>query len=342
MNTTYLDMILGKSVTHTPVWFMRQAGRSQAEYRRVKEGRSLFDIVRAPELCAYVTELPVREYGVDAAILYNDIMTPLLPMGVNVEIKAGIGPIIENPIKAMADIERLQAFNPAEALPFIGETIQELTSKRLSVPLIGFCGAPFTLASYMIEGGPSKNYIKTRRMLLGCSDMWDCLMTKLTDMSIAYVLYQIENGAHAIQIFDSWIGIVGTGEYLKQIFPHMKRMVQAIKAKYPHIPVTMFGVGTTHLLPLWKDLPIDVIGIDWRCSWQLAAHMGITKAIQGNLDPIYLFTDWDILKKEIDRIIAHGQVHGKHIFNLGHGVLPETDPNVIKKVISYVQTATAR
>lgn len=341
MNRTYLDMIARKPVSHTPVWFMRQAGRSQAEYRRVKEGRTLFDIVREPELCAFVTKLPVDEYGVDAAILYNDIMTPLLPMGVDVEIKSGIGPIIANPICQKGDIESLRLFNPKEELPFMETTIHILT-EELDVPLIGFCGAPFTLASYMIEGGPSKTYMKTRQMLLGNPELWDALMEKLTTMSIDYLMYQIDAGASAIQIFDSWIGVVSAEVYCARIFPFMCRLINALHEKHPNVPVTMFGVGTTHLLPIWKELPINVIGIDWRCSWALAKHMGIKKTIQGNLDPLYLFSDWSILKAEIDRILAYGKAHGSHIFNLGHGVLPETNPDILKRVVDYVHEVTSR
>ena len=340
MNRTYLQMISGESTAHTPVWFMRQAGRSQVKYREIKNGRTLFDIVREPELCAYVTKLPVDEYDVDAAILYNDIMTPLLPMGVDVEIQSGIGPVIANPIRTRHDIDQLRGFDMAEELPFMGETIRLLTQEQLTVPLIGFCGAPFTLASYMIEGGPSKNYIKTRQMLLGEQELWDYLMTKLTDMSIDYLLYQIKSGANAIQIFDSWIGIVGTEVYHYRIFPHMCRLIDALHRQYPHVPITIFGVGTTHLLPVWKELPIDVIGIDWRCSWQLAKHMGIQQTIQGNLDPLYLFSEWSILKAEIDRILMHGKLHGRHIFNLGHGILPDTNPDVIKRVVAYVHEAS--
>lgn len=342
MNETYLQTIAGEKTSYTPVWFMRQAGRSQAEYRRVKEGRTLFDIVRTPELCAYVTELPVREYDMDAAILYNDIMTPLLYMGVDVTIKSGIGPVIGNPIRSKAEVDALKPLRPEESMPFVGETIELLVKEKLQVPLIGFCGAPFTLASYMIEGGPSKNYTKTRQMLLGEPELWDQFMKKLTDMSIAYTLYQVKSGAKAIQIFDSWIGVVGTEVYYQRIFPYMKRILDAIHSAYPHTPVTMFGVGTIHLLPLWKELPIDVIGIDWRCSWDLVKHMGIEQTVQGNLDPLYLFTDWSILKPEIDRILDLGSRHGRHIFNLGHGILPETNPEVIKKVVAYVHERSGR
>lgn len=198
MNTAYLDMIQGKNPGVTPVWYMRQAGRSQAEYRKIKEKYSLFEITKEPELCARVTELPVKEYGVDAAILYKDIMSPMVAMNVNVELKAGVGPVFSTPIRSMADVEALDSFDPTK-VEYIGKTITLLTSGMLDVPLIGFCGAPFTIASYLIEGGPTKNYNKTRGMLIGAPHVWNALMTKLADMSIAYLSMQAEAGANALQ-----------------------------------------------------------------------------------------------------------------------------------------------
>lgn len=342
MNETYLQIIRGEHTPYTPVWFMRQAGRSQAEYRRIKKSYSLFEITRQPELCAYITKLPVDEYGVDAAILYKDIMTPLAPMGVNVEIKSGIGPVIADPIRTAADIERLRPLQVEQDLPYMTETIRILTSGMLHVPLIGFAGAPFTLASYLIEGGPSKNYNKTRRMLVARPDLWDQLMQVLSDMTITYLSAQADAGANALQIFDSWVGAVSADKYRLRIFPHMKRIVASLKEQHPDVPVTMFGVGTYHLLPLWAQLPVDVIGLDWRCHPSEAKGLGITQTIQGNLDPAYLFADWSIIKGEIDRILEAGREHGRHIFNLGHGVVPDADPEVLKRIVAYVHEKSAR
>ncbi|KAF1683879.1 uroporphyrinogen decarboxylase [Veillonella sp. R32] len=341
MNMTYLQTIRGEETTHCPVWFMRQAGRSQAEYRRIKEKYSLFEITQQPELCAYITRLPVEEYNVDAAILYKDIMTPLVPIGVDVELKPGIGPVIGNPIRTAADIAALRALDMAESLPHVLETIRLLTEEQLEVPLIGFGGAPFTLASYMLEGGPSKTYQKTRQMLVARPDLWDALMAKLTAMSIVYLGAQIEAGASAIQIFDSWVGAVSAREYEARIYPFMKDLITSLKAQYPTTPITMFGVGTYHLLPLWRTLSLDVIGLDWRCSIEEAQAMGITQAVQGNLDPAYLFADWTTIQREIDRILAAGKAHGKHIFNLGHGVVPEANPEVLKRIVTYVHEVTS-
>ncbi|MDU6914149.1 MAG: uroporphyrinogen decarboxylase [Veillonella sp.] len=302
MNTAYLDMIQGKNPGVTPVWYMRQAGRSQAEYRKIKEKYSLFEITKEPELCARVTELPVKEYGVDAAILYKDIMSPMVAMNVNVELKAGVGPVFSTPIRSMADVEALDSFDPTK-VEYIGKTITLLTSGMLDVPLIGFCGAPFTIASYLIEGGPTKNYNKTRGMLIGAPHVWNALMTKLADMSIAYLSMQAEAGANALQIFDSWVGAVNADQYKQGIYPHMER---------------------------------DVIALDWRSSIVMANERGVTQTVQGNLDPAYLFGDEKTLAHEVDRILLEGVRYGRHIFNLGHGVFPEADPQKLHWLTDYV------
>ena len=335
MNTAYLDMIQGKNPGVTPVWYMRQAGRSQAEYRKIKEKYTLFEITKEPELCARVTELPVKEYGVDAAILYKDIMSPMVAMNVNVELKAGVGPVFSTPIRSMADIDKLEAFDPTK-VDYIAKTITLLTSGMLDVPLIGFCGAPFTIASYLIEGGPTKNYKKTRGMLIGAPDVWDALMTKLADMSIAYLSMQAEAGANALQIFDSWVGAVNADQYKQGIYPHMERIIKTVKAKYPHLPMAMNGVGTDHLVSIWSHLPLDVIALDWRSSIVMANERGVTQTVQGNLDPAYLFGDEKTLAHEVDRILLEGIRYGRHIFNLGHGVFPEADPQKLHWLTDYV------
>ncbi len=310
MNTAYLDMIQGKNPGVTPVWYMRQAGRSQAEYRKIKEKYTLFEITKEPELCARVTELPVKEYGVDAAILYKDIMSPMVAMNVNVELKAGVGPVFSTPIRSMADVDKLETFDPTK-VDYIAKTITLLTSGMLDVPLIGFCGAPFTIASYLIEGGPTKNYNKTRGMLIGAPDMWNALMTKLADMSIAYLSMQAEAGANALQIFDSWVGAVNADQYKQGIYPHMERIIKTVKAKYPHLPMAMNGVGTDHLVSIWSHLPLDVIALDWRSSIVMANERGVTQTVQGNLDPAYLFGDEKTLAREVDRILLDGVRYGR-------------------------------
>ena len=335
LNTAYLDMIQGKNPGVTPVWYMRQAGRSQAEYRKIKEKYTLFEITKEPELCARVTELPVKEYGVDAAILYKDIMSPMVGMNVNVELKAGVGPVFNTPIRSMADVDTLDTFDPTK-VDYIGKTIRLLTSGMLDVPLIGFCGAPFTIASYLIEGGPTKNYNKTRGMLIGAPNVWNALMTKLADMSIEYLSMQAESGANALQIFDSWVGAVNADQYKQGIYPHMERIIKTVKERYPHLPMAMNGVGTDHLVSIWSHLPLDVIALDWRSSIVMANERGVTQTVQGNLDPAYLFADEKTLAHEVDRILLDGVRYGRHIFNLGHGVFPEADPKKLHWLTDYV------
>ncbi|WP_251424042.1 uroporphyrinogen decarboxylase [Veillonella agrestimuris] len=335
MNTAYLDMIQGKNPGVTPVWYMRQAGRSQAAYRKIKEKYTLFEITKIPELCAQVTELPVKEYGVDAAILYKDIMSPMVAIGINVDIKPGIGPVFETPIARIEDVERLQPFDPSK-VDYIAKTISLLTTEVLDVPLIGFCGAPFTIASYLVEGGPTKNYNKTRGLMVGQSDVWHTLMEKLATMSIDYLSMQAEAGANALQIFDSWVGAVNEEQYKQYIFPHMERIISTVKERFPSLPLAMNGVGTSHLVSTWAQLPLDVVALDWRSSIGDAKTNGITQTVQGNLDPAYLLADTSVIAQEVDRILEEGVQHGKHVFNLGHGVFPEADPEKLKWLTHYI------
>ena len=341
-NDTFLKAARGEKVSHTPVWYMRQAGRSQPEYRKLKEKYSLFEITHQPEICAYVTRLPVEQYDVDAAILYKDIMSPLPPIGVDVEIKSGIGPVIDNPIRSKADIEKLGEIHPEEDVPYILETIKILTKEQLTVPLIGFAGAPFTLASYMIEGGPSKNYHKTKSLMHSDPKAWSMLMDKLSDMTIAYVKAQIQAGASAIQIFDSWVGNLNVPDYRTYIKPTMERIFTELRKE--NVPLILFGVGASHLVLEWHDLPVDVVGLDWRLSIKEARELGITKTVQGNLDPSLLTTNWDIIEKRAKAIIDQGVETGKsnHIFNLGHGVFPEVEPKTLKKLTQFVHEYSAK
>ncbi|MBB2508212.1 Uroporphyrinogen decarboxylase [Staphylococcus cohnii subsp. cohnii] len=340
-NNTILDMIKGKEVKHTPVWFMRQAGRSQPEYRKLKEQYSLFEITHQPELCAYVTHLPVDNYNTDAAVLYKDIMTPLQPIGVDVEIKSGIGPVIHNPIKTIQDVEKLGEIDPKRDVPYVLDTIKLLTEEKLNVPLIGFTGAPFTLASYMIEGGPSKNYNFTKAMMYSDEATWFALMDHLVDMSITYTTAQIEAGAEIIQVFDSWVGALNVHDYRYYIKPAMKKLINGIKAKYD-VPVILFGVGASHLVHEWNDLPIDVLGLDWRLSIKEANDLNITKTLQGNLDPSLLLAPWEVIEARLKPILDQGLAHGKHIFNLGHGVFPQVKPETLKRITTFVHEYTQR
>ncbi|WP_141653485.1 uroporphyrinogen decarboxylase [Anoxybacillus suryakundensis] len=340
-NDTFLRACRGEATEYVPVWYMRQAGRSQPEYRALKEKYSLFEITHQPELCAYVTRLPVEQYNVDAAILYKDIMSPLPAIGVDVDIKAGIGPVIDNPIRSLADVERLGEIDPESDVPYVLETIRLLTKEQLTVPLIGFSGAPFTLASYMIEGGPSKNYNKTKAFMYAEPKAWFALMDKLADMTIRYVKAQIRAGASAIQIFDSWVGAVNVADYRYFIKPTMERIFTALRDE--NVPLIMFGVGASHLAKEWHDLPLDVVGLDWRLSIREAREMGLTKALQGNLDPAVLLAPWEVIEERVKQILDEGMAHeGGYVFNLGHGIFPQIKPETLKRLTAFIHDYSAK
>ncbi|MGP4106608.1 uroporphyrinogen decarboxylase [Virgibacillus sp. L01] len=340
INDTILKAYRGEKTDYIPTWFMRQAGRSQKEYRELKEKYSLFEITHQPELCAYVTRLPVEHYGTDAAILYKDIMSPLPALGVEVEIKSGIGPVIHNPVKSFQDVENLGAINPKTDVPYVLDTIRLLSEEQLEVPLIGFSGAPFTLASYMIEGGPSKNYAKTKAFMYRQPEVWFALMDKLADMTITYVKAQVEAGAKAIQIFDSWVGALNAADYRVYIKPVMNRIFTALQEE--NVPLIIFGVGARHLLMEWNDLPVDVIGLDWRTSITEAREMGVTKVMQGNLDPAVLLSDWQTIESKTKGILDEAIMQEGHVFNLGHGVTPDINPETLRKLTELIHSYSQR
>ncbi|WP_412898755.1 uroporphyrinogen decarboxylase [Bacillus sp. 1P02SD] len=333
-NDTLLRAARGEKTGHVPVWYMRQAGRSQPEYRKIKEKYGLFEITHQPELCAYVTRLPVEQYDVDAAILYKDIMSPLPALGVDVEIKAGVGPVISNPIRSVKDVEKLGEIHPEEDVPYVLDTIKLLTTEQLSVPLIGFAGAPFTLASYMIEGGPSKNYNKTKAFMYAEPDAWFALMDKLAEMTITYVKSQIAAGVKAVQIFDSWVGALNVADYRHFIKPVMHRIFSALREE--NVPLIMFGVGASHLALEWNDLPLDVVGLDWRLPIMKARELGVTKAVQGNLDPAILLAPWEVIEEKAKEILDQGMQQPGYIFNLGHGVFPDVKPETLKRLTTFI------
>lgn len=339
INDTFLKAARGEKTDFVPVWYMRQAGRSQPEYRAIKEKYSLFEITHQPELCAYVTKLPVDQYNNDAAILYKDIMSPLPSLGVEVEIKSGVGPVISNPIRSVADVEKLGEINPEEDVPYVLETIKLLTQEQLTVPLIGFSGAPFTLASYMIEGGPSKNYNKTKAFMHAEPKAWFALMDKLSEMIITYVKAQINAGAKAIQIFDSWVGALNVEDYRLFIKPTMNRIFATLREE--NVPLIMFGVGASHLAMEWHDLPLDVVGLDWRLPIAEARERGITKAVQGNLDPAILLAPWEVIEEKTKAILDQGMAQPGFIFNLGHGVFPDVKPDTLRRLTAFVHEYSA-
>ncbi|WP_026672474.1 uroporphyrinogen decarboxylase [Alkalihalobacterium bogoriense] len=338
-NDNFLKACRKEETSHVPVWYMRQAGRSQPEYREIKEKYSLFEITHQPELCAYVTKLPVDQYNNDAAILYKDIMTPLPAIGVDVEIKTGIGPVIDEPIRSLADVEKLGTINPKEDVPYVLDTIK-LLREQLTVPLISFSGAPFTLASYMIEGGPSKNYNKTKAFMYAEPKAWHLLMDKLGDMTITYVKEQIKAGAQAIQIFDSWVGTLNVADYRLFVKPIMTRIFSELQKE--GVPLIMFGVGASHLVQEWHELDLNVVGLDWRLPIREARAKGVHKTVQGNLDPAILLAPWEVIEERTKEILDAGMETPGFIFNLGHGVFPEVNPDTLKKLTAFVHEYTAK
>ncbi len=324
-------------VERTPVWFMRQAGRSLPQYREIRKAYGLFDVVRRPELCAEVTLQPVEAHGVDAAVMFTDIMFPVLGMGVDVELVENVGPVVAEPIVSAADVERLQVSSPEESAPFILEAVrlvrEQLAPERA---VIGFCGGPFTVAGYLIEGKPSREFAKVKALMYGEPDVWHALCDKLADQFALYVAGKVRAGADVIQVFDSWVGALSVDDYEEFVAPYSARILAAVD-----VPTIHFGTGTTHLLPAMASAGGDVIGLDWRVpldrGWELA---GKNRGVQGNLDPAVLLGPWERIEAATRAILERAGGRSGHVFNLGHGVPPETDPAVLRHLTEYVQEAT--
>ena len=332
-NDNFLKACRKEAVSHTPVWFMRQAGRYQPEYRAIREKYSLIEICKHPDVCTEVTLLPVEQLGVDAAILFSDITLPLGPMGIPFDIVEGVGPVIHEPIRTAEDVKRVKPFSAEEGLPYVGETIR-LLKKALNVPLIGFVGAPFTLASYMIEGGPSKNFSKTKSFMYHEPAAWHQLMDILSTNMAAYLRYQVQNGAAATQVFDSWVGQLGQEDYREYVYPHMQKLFASIADL--NVPMIHFGVITGHLLSMMKDCGSTVVGLDWRVrvdeAWK---GLNYEVAVQGNLDPAAILAPMPIIEQKCRHILEQVDRPG-FIFNLGHGIMPATDGDVLKRITDYV------
>lgn len=327
-------------VDHTPVWFMRQAGRSLPEYRKVREGIPMLESCRRPELVAEITLQPVRRHGVDAAIFFSDIVVPLAAVGVDLDIKPGVGPVVAEPFRTRADLDRLPELT-AEHVPYITEAVQILTGELGATPLIGFAGAPFTLASYLVEGGPSRNHEHTKALMYGDPQLWDDLCARLAQISGTFLRVQAEAGASAVQLFDSWVGALARTDYQRFVQPHSAAALGAVADL--SVPTIHFGVGTGELLPLMGAAGADVVGVDFRLSLTDAlSRLGGHYAVQGNLDPALLFAPWEPLEVKVREIVEQGRQAPGHIFNLGHGVLPETDPDVLTRVTELVHEISAR
>ena len=311
---------------------MRQAGRSLPEYRVIRDKHPMLEMCRTPELAVEVTLQPVRRLGVDAAVLFSDIVVPLQGMGVELEIKPGVGPVIEHPIRTMADVERLRPLQPDQDVPFVLETIRALV-EELDVPLIGFGGAPFTLASYLIEGGPSKDHASTKTLMHSSPEVWSALMSRLADSMLTYLRAQVDAGASAIQLFDSWAGALSPDDYRDHALPASERILAGLEGT--GVPRIHFGVVTGELLELMRSAGADVMGIDWRVPLDEARKRLPGAPVQGNLDPTSVLAPWDVTRDHAERVLVRGGGRG-HIFNLGHGVLPQTDPDRLKKLVDLV------
>jgi len=336
----FLAACRGQAVPRTPVWFMRQAGRSLPEYRAVRGPGSILDAIAQPELAAEISLQPVRRYGVDAAILYSDIVVPVAAIGFGVDVAPGTGPVVAEPFRAEADLARLRPLEPELDTPYVLETIRLLV-KELAVPLIGFAGAPFTVASYLVEGRPSRTYEHTKALMYGDERLWHLLLDRLADLSIASLRSQVDAGAQAVQLFDSWAGALSRPDYDRYVLPHSTKVLAGVADL--GTPRIHFGVGTGELLGSMAGAGADVVGVDWHVALDDArTRLGDDVAVQGNLDPVAVLCGWDVTRVQADAVLAANAGRVGHIFNLGHGVLPETDPGVLAQLVEHVHEVTAR
>ncbi|MFC6086044.1 uroporphyrinogen decarboxylase [Sphaerisporangium aureirubrum] len=321
-------------VPHTPVWYMRQAGRSLPEYRALRADVPMLEACATPDLIVEITMQPVRRYGVDAAIFFSDIVVPLKAIGVDLDIKPGVGPVVDTPIRDEAALRVLRPLTPDD-VPYVTEAVQSLVKELGPTPLIGFAGAPFTLASYLIEGGPSKNHDHTKAMMYGEPALWHALMERLTVITLSYLRLQAEAGASALQLFDSWVGAVAPADYREFVLPYTSRLFAGLADL--NVPRIHFGVGTGELLGLLGEAGADVVGVDWRVPLDEAARrVGPGKALQGNLDPAVLLAPWDVAERRARDVLARGRAAEGHVFNLGHGVLPTTDPDQLARLTGLI------
>ncbi|MEI8239898.1 MAG: uroporphyrinogen decarboxylase [Actinomycetota bacterium] len=345
----FLDAAAGRPAAHTPVWFMRQAGRHLPEYRALRGEGSILDAIKQVDLSVELTLQPVRRYGVDAAVLYSDIVVPAHAIGFGIDVAPGTGPVCAQPFRTEADLARLRAFEPEADTPYVLDTVRTLAAELPpEVPLLAFAGAPFTVASYLVEGRPSRTYEHTKRMLYTAPALWQSLMERLVQHAVASIASQLANGAKAFQLFDSWAGTLSRSDYDRFVLPHSRAVFTQLRALHPDAPGIHYGVGCDHLLESMLAAGTSVLGLDWRTPIsQARARMGADLVVQGNLDPVLALAGAEpaLVGTDAvldDNVLPDGSRHPGHIFNLGHGVHPPTDPDVLAAVVARVHERTAR
>lgn len=335
-----IDACWRKPTDATPIWLMRQAGRYMPEYRALREKYSILELIKTPELACEVTLQPMQAFDLDAAIIFADILPPLEGMGLELDFVRGEGPVIYNPVRCADDVERLRVTPPEESLPFTLEAIRLTRAELGDKPLIGFSGAPFTLACYAVEGGASKHQLLAKRLMFDQPHVWHALMDKLSEVAGRYLLAQANAGAQALQLFDSWVGELSPSDYAAHVLPYSKRAIEIARAA--GVPVIHFGTGTSGMLELLREAGGDVIGVDWRIDLATAWERLDGVAVQGNLDPIALFAPWDQLEARAKVVLDQANGRAGHIFNLGHGILPETPLDNVRRLVDFVHEYTSK
>lgn len=331
----FLRACRGEPGPTVPVWFMRQAGRSLPEYRAIRGEGSILDAIRTPDLATEITLQPVRRYGVDAAILYSDIVTSVAAIGFGVDVAPGVGPVVERPFAGADDLERLRPLDPEADVPYVLETVRNLVGELGEVPLIGFAGAPFTVASYLVEGGPTRTWTRTKALMHTDPGLWAALLDRLADQAATSLRAQVAAGASAVQLFDSWAGALTPHDYERLVLPASAKVLDAVADL--GVPRIHFGVATGELLGLMHRAGADVVGVDWRVPLDAArARLGPDVAVQGNLDPALVVAGWEATAEGAREVLRRNDGHPGHVFNLGHGVLPETDPEVLERLVALV------
>jgi uroporphyrinogen decarboxylase len=339
----FLEAAAGRPTRHTPVWFMRQAGRSLPEYRAIRGDGSILDAIKQPQLSAEITLQPVHRYGVDAAVLYSDIVVPPHAVGFGIDVKPGTGPVADNPLRTAADLDRLRPLEPDD-VSYVADTVDLLVNDLPSdVPLLAFAGAPFTVGSYLIEGAPSRTYEHTKALMHTDEALWHRVMERLADHAITFIDVQLQHGARAFQLFDSWAGSLSVADYDRFVFPHSRRVFAELAERHPGVAGIHFGIGCDHLLERMFTAGPQVIGLDWRTPIQAARRrLGADTVVQGNLDPALVLAGTDPALTGTSAVLADNAGHPGHIFNLGHGVQPTTDPGVLQAVVELVHEQTAQ